>query len=190
MGLTRAAMTTIAERTGYPVRAAWVPGHGPMGRVEGVILHHTATPATAKGDYPSLGVVTKGTGKLAGPLCNFGLGRSGTVYLVTDGRAFHAGKGQWKGFTAGNSRFLGIEAEHPGVDGVPWPAAQFDAYCRLVASILHAIGKNTDWDIRHSLWARPKGRKIDTKGFEMKDLDARVRTMLARPETINRNHTG
>jgi hypothetical protein len=187
MGLTREAMTTIATRTGFPVKAAWVPGHGPMGKVEGVILHHTATPASAPGDYPSLRVVTKGRADLPGPLCNFGLGRSGTVYLVSEGRAFHAGKGQWKGFTSGNSRFLGIEAEHPGTGGA-WSAVQFDAYCRLVASILHAIGKNTDWDIRHSLWAAPKGRKVDTRGFEMKDLDARVKKMLANPKTINRNH--
>ena len=184
MGLSRAALTTIAERTGYPVRAAWVTGHGPMGKVRGVMLHHTATPARAKGDYPSLRVVREGHGTLKGPLCNYGLGRSGTIYLVTDGRAFHAGKGQYRGITAGNSSFLGIEGEHPG-DGTPWPDQQFDAYCRLVASILHALGRDTTWDIRHSLWTR---RKIDTNGFEMKDLDARVKKMLKRPATINRNH--
>jgi hypothetical protein len=194
MGLSRSALTTIAERTGYPVRAAWVPGHGPMGKVKGVMLHHTATPASAKGDFPTLNWVKKG-GKLAngktlrGPLCNFGLGRSGTIYLVTEDRASHSGEGHYRGITAGNSHFLGIEGEHPGSD-TAWPRNQFDAYCRLVASILHAIGRDTVWDIRHALWALPKGRKSDIKGFEMRDLDARVKQMLARPSTINRNRPG
>lgn len=189
MGLTRNQMTAIAERTGFPVVAAWVDGHGPMGKVEGVILHHTATPASAAGDYPSLGVVTRGTSRLAGPLCNFGLGRSGTIYLVTEGRAFHAGKGAWKGHTEGNRRFLGIEAEYPG-DSRPWPPVQLDAYRRLVASILHAIGKDTRWDVRHGRWATPgpDRRKIDPNGFSMsQDFDPLVERMLAAPATINRN---
>jgi len=113
-----------------------------MGEVQGVMLHHTATPASAKGDYPSLRVVTRGHGTLKGLLCNFGLGRSGTIYLVTEGRAFHAGKGHYKGITSGNSSLLGIEGEHPGTK-TPWPEQQFDPYCRLVASVLHAPSAGT-----------------------------------------------
>ena len=186
MGMTRSQLTVIAERTGFPVKAAWVNGHGPMGQVLGVMMHHTATPDSAPGDYPSLGVVTKGRPGLPGPSCNFGLGRSGTIYLVTEGRAFHAGTGHWKGVRAGNTHFLGIEAENAGKGG-PWPAVQLDAYQRLVASVLHALGRDTNWDIRHGTWALPDGRKVDTKGFVMKDFDARVKQMLAAPATINRN---
>jgi hypothetical protein len=189
MGLSRATLTTIAKRTGFPVKAAWVAGHGAMGDVAGVMLHHTATKDSIPGDFPTLGVVTKGRPGLAGPLCNFGLGRSGTIYLVTEGRAFHAGVGAYKGITTGNSRFLGIEAENGGT-GNPWPAVQLDAYQRLVASILFSLGRNTDWDIRHALWALPEGRKVDAKGFTMRDFDARVKAMLARPATINRNFHG
>ena len=64
-----------------------------------------------------------------------------------------------------------------------------DAYQRLVASILHAIGKDTQWDVRHGRWAipGPDRRKIDPR-FPMPPFDARVEAMLARPATINRNH--
>lgn len=191
MGLTRAQLTTIATRTGYPVKAVWTPGHGTMGTVNGVIMHHTATPQSAAGDYPSLNVVTKGRSDLPGPLCNFGLGRSGTIYLVTEGIAWHAGAGTWKGITDGNGHFLGIEAEHPGVAGQPWPAVQADAYVRLVASILNFLGRNTDWDIRHATWATPPGRKVDivlTPSIPtMPVFDGKVKELLAAPAKINRN---
>jgi len=187
MGMSRAQLKTIATMTGFPVREAWVSGHGPMGNVQGVMLHHTATRDSAPGDFPTLKVVQNGRLDLDGPLCNYGLGRSGTIYLVTEGRAYHAGEGRWMGIRAGNSHFLGIEAEYGGT-GNPWPAEQLDAYQRLVASILHALGRDTNWDVRHADWALPTGRKQDTKGFTMRDFDAKVKQMLADPKTINRNH--
>jgi hypothetical protein len=190
MGLSRADLLTIAKRTGYPVREAWTAGHGAMGTVVGVIMHHTATPESAPGDYPSLNVVTKGRTGLAGPLCNFGLGRSGTIYCVTEGIAWHAGVGAWKGITDGNGHFLGIEAEHSGDPKHAWPAAQADAYRRLVASILNFLGRNTDWDVRHASWALPPGRKPDfvlTTGIPtMASFDGSVQAMLVKQQTINR----
>lgn len=187
MGLSRANLQLIATRTGYPVKAAWVPGHGTMGTVAGVILHHTATPDSAPGDFPSLNVVSKGRSDLPGPLCNYGLGRSGTVYLISEGIAWHAGPGSYQGIADGNGHFLGIEAEYPGT-GRTWSPVQLDAYRRLVASILFFLGKNTDWDLRHALWATPPGRKIDTNGFDMaRDFDLYVTRMLQNPPSINRN---
>ena len=188
MGMSRAQLKGIATMTGFPVREAWVSGHGPMGNVQGVVLHHTGTKDSAPGDFPSLKVVQRGRSDLAGPLCNYGLGRSGTIYLITEGRAYHAGPGQWMGITAGNSHFLGIEAENGGT-GSAWPAVQLDAYQRLVASILHALGRDTNWDVRHADWAEPAGRKVDTKGFTMSSFDAKVKQMLAHPASINRTHS-
>jgi hypothetical protein len=186
MGLTRNHLTAIAKRTGFPVKAAWVDGHGPMGQVVGVMLHHTATSDSAPGDMPTLRILQEGRPDLSGPLCNYGLGRSGTIYLVTEGLAFHAGPGKWMDVTLGNTQFLGIEGENAG-SGKPWPAIQLDAYQRLVASILFALGRDTNWDVRHAAWALPEGRKVDTQGFTMHDFDARVKAMLAKPATINRN---
>lgn len=55
-----------------------------------VVCHHTAT-TTLTGDYPSLGTVVHGKKKLRNALANFGLGRSGRIYVVAAGEAWHAG---------------------------------------------------------------------------------------------------
>lgn len=145
-------------------------GHGGMRGVFGVVGHHTATSDTAKGDYPSQNVVTNGRAGLAGPLCNVGLGRSGTVYVVAAGCAYHAGVSAYAGFADLNDEFLGIEAEDNG-DG-RWTAAMLDAYPRLVAGLLHYAGLGVDRYVSHRGCAVPAGRKPDPTGL----TDAWMRT--------------
>jgi N-acetyl-anhydromuramyl-L-alanine amidase AmpD len=147
-----------------PVDGWQTRGHGPMGEVKGVLLHHTA--GGLGGNMPSLGVITKGRPDLAGPLANYGLGRDGTVYCVSGGRAFHAGKGSWHGVTNGNSELIGIEAENTGL-GEAWSEAQMDAYVRLVAALLKQAGADPIMAVAHREWALPKGRKIDPTGIDM-----------------------
>lgn len=194
MGWTRARMEKVARRTGYPVVAAWAPNHhGPMGTVLGPMLHHTATPNSylAKADIPTLKVLREGRADLTGPLCNYGLGRKGAIYLVSEGRANHAGPGRWKGGVLGSTCYLGIEAENGGRGAKtdPWPDEQLDAYQRLVASIVLETGRrDVDYAIRHADWAIPLGRKIDAAGFDMDEFDAVVLKMLRAPLTINKNY--
>jgi hypothetical protein len=166
----RTAGLKVAEVDGWQTR-----GHGPMGDPKGCILHHTAGSKT--GNMPSLGTVTKGRPDLAGPLCNYGLGRDGTVYCVSSGRAYHAGLGKWQGVTAGNSEMLGIEAENSG-DGQPWPAVQIEAYVRLVAAILKQIGADPIMAAAHREWATPKGRKIDPTGIDMDAFRLQVAAVM------------
>lgn len=194
MGWSRDRLAAVAERTGYPVHAAWVTGHGTMGEIMGCMLHHTATPNSymPHADIPTLKILREGRSDLAGPLCNYGLARSGAIWLITDGLGWHAGKGEYRGVTLGATHFLGIEAENGGrgADKDPWPDAQLDAYQRLVASILHEKGdKDTTWDIRHARWALPAGRKTDTAGFDLTAFDRKVQAMLDKPSTINKNTT-
>jgi N-acetyl-anhydromuramyl-L-alanine amidase AmpD len=145
-----------------------------MGTVRGILLHHTAGPKT--GNMPSLGVVTNGRQDLAGPLCNYALGRDGTVYCVAAGRAFHAGRGSWHGITAGNSELIGVEAENAG-DGQVWPDVQIDAYVRLCAAVLKHIGADPIMAVGHREFALPKGRKIDPL-FDMNAFRLQVATVL------------
>lgn len=171
-------LADAARLTGCPVveLAGWrTRGHGGMAAVEGVVCHHTAGPKT--GEYPSLAVVRDGRAGLAGPLANFGLGRSGTVYVNAAGLAWHAGVSSWAGFSDLNSRFLGIEAEDDG-DGV-WTDAQLDAYPRLVAALLYYMRRGAERACMHRECA--PGRKIDAAGIDAPALRARVAQMLTDP---------
>lgn len=140
-----------------------------------VICHHTATPAKAKGDLPTRQILVNGRSDLPGPLCQVGLGRNGTVYIVASGKANHAGKGAWQGETS-SARTLGIEAEHPGVG--PWPQPQIVAYRTLCAVLLRGIGQDASRLAGHKEWALPKGRKTDPN-FPMGPFRGTVAVHLA-----------
>lgn len=163
-----AAGLKVAEQPGWKTR-----GREEMGPVLGVMCHHTAGPRT--GNAPSLGVVTNGRSDLPGPLAQLVLGRDGAFYCVAAGRANHAGQGDWRGQTAGNHNFIGIEAENTGLPDDPWPAVQLDAYRRGAAAILKKVGADASMCCGHKEYALPAGRKTDPS-FDMaafrRDLDA------------------
>ena len=175
-------LSEAARLTGYPVVevAGWFDrGHGGMAAVEGVVLHHTAGPV-GEAEMPSLAVVRDGRADLAGPLAQLALGRSGTVYVVAAGRAWHAGASRWDGMTGLNDRFLGIEAESTG-DGRDWTPAQRDCYPRLVAALLHYMRRPASRAASHAEVATPAGRKIDPAGIDMNQLRVTVARMLDDP---------
>jgi hypothetical protein len=131
-------LAEVARRTGCPVTevAGWKSrGHGPQPEVRGVVCHHTAGPAGG-GDYPSLAVVRSGRPGLDGPLSQFGLGRSGRIYVIAAGRCWHNAPSTSP--LHDNSSSIGIEAENNGSQ--PWPAAQVDAYKRLCAELCREFG--------------------------------------------------
>jgi N-acetylmuramoyl-L-alanine amidase/Putative peptidoglycan binding domain len=161
----------VAEQPGWIDR-----GRAEMGEVKGVMCHHTAGPA--KGNMPSLGVITNGRSDLPGPLCQLGLGRDGTFYLVAAGRANHAGAGSWKGITTGNSNFIGIEAENMGTPADPWPNVQLGAYRHGVAAILKRIGADASMCCGHKEYALPAGRK-DDPDFDMDQFRSDVAAIMA-----------
>lgn len=132
--------------------------------------HHTASKAS--GNYPSLATVRDGRADLRGPLSQLGVGRDGTFYTIASGLCYHAGRGSWQGLTAGNSQFIGIEAENDGV-GELWPEVQMDAYARGCAAILGHIGAEPIMCAGHKEFALPKGRKIDPS-FDMPAFRARI----------------
>jgi hypothetical protein len=160
-------LADAARSTGYRVVevGGWrTRGHGAMRLVEGVVGHHTATSDSAPGDYPSLNIVTNGRSDLAGPLCNLGLGRDGTIYVVAAGCAWHAGASAWAGYTDLNDEFLGIEAESAGTG--KWSAAQLDCYPKLVGALLKYMNRGTDRYAGHKDVCVPHGRKPDPVGID------------------------
>lgn len=158
--------------TGWQTR-----GHGEMGKVKGVLCHHTA--GSLKGNAPSLNIVTKGRPDLPGPLSQLLLGRDGTYYVVAAGLSYHAGRGSYKGIKSGNSNFVGIEAENTGLaNDNPWPEVQMAAYAKGVAAILQHIGADQSMCIGHLEYALPTGRKSDPS-FSVGDRQARLKAMDA-----------
>ncbi|MGC0251495.1 peptidoglycan recognition protein family protein [Pseudactinotalea sp. Z1748] len=164
--VARAAGLDVIEVAGWRTR-----GHGPMSAAQSVMWHHTAGAAT--GDYPSLRVVRDGHGGLPGPLAQYGLGRSGRVYVIAAGLCYHAGRVSHARYT--NPRSIGIEAENTGT-GQVWPKVQLDAYHALTAALCAEFGWNPAIAvIGHKEAARPAGRKIDPTGINMNT----VRTTVA-----------
>lgn len=152
----REAGLNVVEIGGWQDR-----GHGNFSDVRGVLLHHTAGPAS--GNFPSQNVVVHGRPGLAGPLCNLGLGRDGTWFIVAAGLAYHAGAGfvSWCGRDNGNNHLIGIEAESTGRGD--WTAAQHESYPRGVAALLDHVGLGADRALAHKEWA--PGRKPDPAGW-------------------------
>lgn len=156
----------VVEEPGWQTR-----GHGDMGLVRGVLLHHTAGPL--HGDAPSLPTVVNGRPDLEGPLSQLFLARSGIYHVVAAGKAWHAGAGSWRGITDGNGHFLGIEAENAGTPADPWPIAQMNAYVVGVRALLKHIGAPADMAAGHKEYALPAGRKTDPS-FDMDAFRAMV----------------
>lgn len=169
----RSAGLKVAEVDGWRDR-----GRGDMGRVLGVLCHHTANPSRL--NMPTLEILKAGrTGDdaLPGPLAQLGLGRDGTYYVIAAGRCNHAGKGSWRGIVNGNSNFIGIEAENAGgMSDYPWPLVQMDAYQRGVAAILNHVGQGAEFCAGHKEYA-PQ-RKTDPL-FNMDTFRSTVAAIMA-----------
>ncbi|MFC4006658.1 N-acetylmuramoyl-L-alanine amidase [Nonomuraea purpurea] len=166
-------LAKVARRTGYPVTevSGWKSrGHGPQPEVQGVVCHHTAGP-TGGGDYPSLGVVRSGRPGLDGPLSQFGLGRSGRIYVIAAGRCWHNAPST--SAYHDNSSSIGIEAENNGSQ--PWPDDQLDAYKKLCAELCREFGLSASRVKGHKEVNR---QKPDPHGINMNDFRADVAALL------------
>lgn len=165
----RAHGLRVVEVDGWKTR-----GHARFTHVETVVCHHTGGPS--KGNYPSLGTVRDGRPGLSGPLCNVGLGRDGTVYVVAVGVAWHAGVVKATGYD--NWHAIGIEAEGTGT--ASWPAVQMDAYARLCAALCDGYGVVPGRVLGHKEVCSPAGRKVDPN-FDMVAFRGRVVAALHAP---------
>jgi peptidoglycan hydrolase-like protein with peptidoglycan-binding domain len=170
-------LPTVLLRAG--LRVAEVPGWqdrglGDVKQIQGVLCHHTG--GTRPGNMPALRTLLEGRPDLRGPLAQLGLGRDGTYYVVAAGKAQHAGKGIWAGISAGNDHFIGIEAQHSGLPGDPWPDVQMRAYQHGVAAILGHLGLDPERCAGHKEYAPT--RKPDPR-FDMRVFRSTVRDILA-----------
>lgn len=185
-------LAAVARQTGFPVTevAGWkTRGLDSNGRScglidhpTGVVCHHTAT-TTLKGDYPSLKTVTNGRAGLRNALANFGLGRSGRIYIIAAGQAWHAGP--VNDDRCSNPQAFGIEAENTG-KGERWSAPMVESYARLCAELCRAFRIPTSLVKGHKEVRIPAGAKIDPN-FDMNAFRRVVAARLANPtrEDVN-----
>jgi len=145
----------VVERDGWRTRRR-PASTGTFGPINGVMIHHTVT----SGEISSVELCERGYSTLPGPLCQLVIGKSGIVYLISNGRANHAGKGdpdilrvvQQEDYnrdrllvpneatTDGNDNFYGMECVNLGDGKDPWPEVQRDAIVRASAAILREYG--------------------------------------------------
>ncbi|MFD6363650.1 peptidoglycan-binding protein [Streptomyces roseolus] len=189
----RAEGVTVVEHPGW--RGHHRNRAGAWGPVAGVMIHHTVSTGTAH----SVEMCFDGYDSLPGPLCHGVIAKDGTVHLVSDGRANHAGGGDPSvlravvteaygdrppaprehqgsaGAVDGNSRFYGFECVNLGNGRDPWPAAQLDAVERVSAALCRTHGWGAKSVIGHLEWS---DWKSDPKGFAMPVMRDRVQKRL------------
>ncbi|MHC0429983.1 peptidoglycan-binding protein [Streptomyces sp. O3] len=161
---------------------------GSWGPINGVMIHHTVT----SGTDATVRICRDGYSGLPGPLCHGVIAKDGTVHLISDGRANHAGSGDDDVLAAvireddslpaansnntdGNARFYGFECVNLGDGDDPWPAAQLEAIERASAAICRAYGWNAESVIGHKEW---QVGKVDPRGFSMEGLRERIAERL------------
>ncbi|MEU0397935.1 N-acetylmuramoyl-L-alanine amidase [Streptomyces sp. NPDC006208] len=169
---------------------------GPWGPMHGVMIHHTVTSGdTAKQTLASVELCYNGHSALPGPLCQGVIAKDGTVYLVGNGRANHAGLGDPDVLRAvinqtdpptdneatvdGNRHFYGFECINRGDGADPWPEAQLLAIEKAAAAICRAHGWSAKSAIRHLDW---QPGKVDPRGVDWPTLLARISARLGTPK--------
>jgi hypothetical protein len=165
---------------------------GPWGPMRGVMIHHTVTSGTQN----SVDICYNGHSSLPGPLCHGVIAKDGTVHMVGNGRANHAGLGDDdvlravtnetalpadnEANTDGNRYFYGFECVNLGNGKDPWPAAQLEAIEKASAAICRAHGWSYRSVIGHKEW---QPGKVDPRGFTMDSMRARIKARLGgRPD--------
>jgi hypothetical protein len=161
---------------------------GSWGPINGVMIHHTVT----SGTEASVRLCYEGYSGLPGPLCHGVIAKDGTVHLVGNGRANHAGLGDDNVMDAviaersalpstnernvdGNARFYGFECINLGDGDDPWPDAQLEAIERASAAICRHYGWSAESVIGHKEWSYTK---VDPRGFSMEGMRRRVQARL------------
>ena len=155
----RGAGLTVEEHDGWQQRHRSSGGYngGPVG----IIVHHTASPASWDGqrdvDFIAVGCDVA-------PMANLYLDRKGRWWVLAAGASNTNGKGGPWGplpLDSANSRVIGIEAGNDGV-GEVWPDVMQDSYVAGVAALASHYGVDTGNVLAHHEWA--PARKVDPAG--------------------------
>lgn len=160
-------LPAVLKAAGLPVVV--VDGADARGRDDGmdnpgVVWHHTVTGTNWTTAAVNNLLAYKGNATTPPPLCNVGVERDGTHYIIATGVANHAGAGAWNGMS-GNRSMIGFELYNVGTAAEPWPLAQLDSVRRATAAILLHVKRSEAYLCGHKEWA--PGRKSDPHSLDM-----------------------
>lgn len=143
------------------------------------VNHHTASNRNS-GVEPARGIVRDGRPDVPGPLANTLPRRDGVIRIMAAGAANHPGVSYLphRGGISSGVKFyaLGHEIELDGV-GEPFPVdgRQYEAVSIMNAAIGIYLGHDPARDLwDHKSIARPVGRKIDVRPYDLHDGRVRV----------------
>lgn len=176
---------------------------GPWGPIHGDMQHHTVS----SGEVASVELCRRGYTGLPGPLCHGVIGKSGKLYLVSAGRANHAGGGDPDTLQAvinedyaasppkpnvgnangidGNRHFYGWECVNLGDGKDPWPPAQVETMVRASAAIDREYGWSEKSSIAHREWSADKSDPFGPGMPSMPEFRRRVGERLAHTPSWN-----
>lgn len=198
--MTGRRLATVLREAGLTVveEPGWLTNNrnhkGAWGEVEGVLHHHTVTPGdTAAQTHDSIDLCFRGHSTLPGPLCHGVITKAGTIHLVGNGRANHAGLGDEDVFRAmlagralprpdnntrdGNRLFYGFESINLGDGKDPWPREQLRAMDLSSAAICAEHHWPVTRSIFHLNW---QAGKVDPRGIgTVTAHQERVRTRMS-----------
>ncbi len=162
---------------------------GHWGPVYGLMAHHTGSDSTDQRE-----LLYKGNSSLPGPLSQYGISQDGTLHLIGNGRANHAGLGdpdvlnavKWEDYgkypptdnqatVDGNTHFYGVEIWYSGSHSMT--DAQYFTLLRLGAAIFDFHNWTHKSLIAHGEW-QPGKWDPGFKSGQMMDMHI-VRTDLA-----------
>lgn len=176
---------------------------GPWGPINGSMLHHTVS----RGELSTVELCRAGYTSLPGPLCQVVIAKSGKVYLISAGRANHAGGGDPNVLQAvideqygarppvprvgnadgvdGNAHFYGAECENLGDGKDPWPEIQVESMVRFCAAVSREYRWTEKSAIAHREWSSDKPDPAGPGMPAMPDVRARIKERLAHPPSWN-----
>jgi len=148
---------------------------GTMGRIWGIIWHHTGN---ARESAQS---IRNGRRDLRGPLAQLHIAPDGIVTIVAVGPCNHAGKGSWQGIPTDNANpvTIGVECAWPFDTTITestqtrerWPDAQIISMRDVGAAITKHLGVSADRNISHQEWARREPAGVRQQKWDPGNLD-------------------
>lgn len=172
----RAAGLQVEEEPGWRTRSAEEDEDASTYSPIGLVAHETRPETATSSVSGEIRVLIEGRPGLSGPIAQTFISRAGVWHVVAAGLCHHVKQGWGGAFSGyGNTRLLGVEAQHAESESWADKPAQYDAYVRGVAAICKHKGWSAEKVVGHK--EHQPGDKPDPE-FNMDRFRADVRAAM------------